>query len=364
MGIDAREEIEGEDDRVDFVAFTRAKESLAVFLPSDSRKRDEMADRYIINGKCAQEASSETAPETFGVHGNFVEAWKYFVSRDVKKADELLRNETADSWLRGMVGSFFATLDHMSFSGVTESVGDPYGYLLNRIFGLSSFSESSASAQRFGTRMHHLFEQYGMGKHRDEDLQTSDEKAAFSNFLKCMETIKSNYGDFSFFAVEQEMSEGVKEVFGIDEDFKLTAKIDAILKHRSGYLIIDYKTDKKLSGDRDRDHRKQLEIYRKAVSLANGIPLDKISYAVVYVNLRGSINTGDIGHSVEFEKKGGDRLMAAFADDARLFMGFRKNPEKFLDRVFEKGPGYFGTNTGYLLDALGREWNLEKTRLR
>jgi hypothetical protein len=211
--------------------------------------------------------------------------------------------------------------------------------------------------------MHHLFEQYGKGLHADENLRTDDERAAFSNFLKCIEGIKSRYGDFSFFAVEQEMSEGVREILGIDEDLKLTGKIDAILKHGKGYLIIDYKTDKKLSGDRDRDHRKQLEIYRKAVSLAHGIPIKSISYAVVYVNLKGNINIGETCHSVEFEKTGGERLMAAFAEDAQMFLEFRKRPGKFLDHVFAKGPGYFGTNTGYLLDALRHEWDREKEKI-
>jgi DNA helicase-2/ATP-dependent DNA helicase PcrA len=362
MGIDAKEEIEGEDDRVDFVAFTRAKEFLSIMLPADSRKRDEMAERYAIKDRCAQEASNESVSETSDPYSRYIEAWKYVVSRDVKKAGELLSAEEPDNWLHGIVGSFFAKLDHVSFSGVTGAVDDPYGYMLNKVFGLSSFSESSASALGFGTRMHHLFEQYGKGLHNDESLRTQEERAAFANFLKCMEDIKSKYGDFAFFAVEQEISEGVREILGINEDFKLTGKIDAILKHGKGYLIIDYKTDKKL-GDRDTEHRKQLEIYRKAVSLMHGVPVESISYAVVYVNLKGNVNIGEIGRSVEFERRGGDRLMAAFAEDAKMFLEFRKRPEKFLDHVFEKGPGYFGTNTGYLLDALRHEWDKEKEKI-
>jgi DNA helicase-2/ATP-dependent DNA helicase PcrA len=364
MGIDATEEIEGENDRVDFVAFTRAKDSLAVILSSDSRNRDEMAERYAIGGVCSQETSSEAVSATFGQHANLVEAWKYFVSGDMERAKKMRGEEGADNWLLGMAASFFATMDHMSFSGVIQTSSDPYAYLLGRVFGLASFSETSKSALGFGTRMHHLFEQYGRGKHSDGDLLNENERMVFSNFLKCMDDIRSKYGKFEFLDVERELSEGVREVLGIGEDFKFTGKIDAILKHGSGCLIIDYKTDKKLSYETDRDHRKQLEIYRKAVSLADKVPLDRISYAVVYVNLRGNVNTGEIGHSVEFEKRGGEKLMSAFAEDAQLFMDFRKAPEKFLDHVFEAGPGYFGTNTGYLFESLRREWETEKARLR
>jgi DNA helicase-2/ATP-dependent DNA helicase PcrA len=364
MGIDATEEIEGENDRVDFVAFTRAKDSLAVILNSDGQNRDEMAERYAIDGVCSQETSSETVSETAGQHSNYIEAWKYFVSKDMEKARKIIGEEIADNWLHGLAASFFAKMDHMSFSGVSQSSSDPYSYLLGRVFGLSSFSETSKSALGFGTRMHHLFEQYGRGKHSDKGLLNENERTVFSNFLKCMDDIKSKYGKFEFLDVERDLSEGVREVFGINEDFRLTGKIDAILKHGSGHLIIDYKTDKKISNDADREHRKQLEVYRKVISLADNMPLGKISYAVVYVNLKGSVNTGEIGHSAAFERRGGDKLMSAFADDARTFIGFKKAPEKFLDHVFEKGPGYFGTSTGYLFESLKREWEAEKTKLR
>ena len=60
--------------------------------------------------------------------------------------------------------------------------------------------------------------------------------------------------------------------------FKLD-KIDAVYKHDSGYILVDWKTSKKISSE----HKRQLAVYKKMYSKLENVPEDKITTCVIYV---------------------------------------------------------------------------------
>ena len=86
-----------------------------------------------------------------------------------------------------------------------------------------------------------------------------------------------------------------------DKTLMFTGFIDAIFQHDSGYLIVDYKTNK--NKNNSSDHKKQLTVYRKMHSILENIAEDKIKIFVVFVALRGGINTGKFDWAIEKESR-------------------------------------------------------------
>ena len=118
-----------------------------------------------------------------------------------------------------------------------------------------------------------------------------------------------------------------------DDAMMFTGKMDAVFKHDKGYLIVDYKTDKKSSDESK--HRRQLVVYRRMLSLAEDVPEDQISTCVIFVALRGGINTGRFDWKMAKETNRGNPYLT-FEGHLQKVLEWKKDPDKFIGELLEK----------------------------
>jgi DNA helicase-2/ATP-dependent DNA helicase PcrA len=115
-----------------------------------------------------------------------------------------------------------------------------------------------------------------------------------------------------------------------DKSLMFKGFVDAIFEHDNGYIIVDYKSDK--NTNYSSDHKKQLAVYRKMHSVLNNIPEEKIKIFVVFVALRGSINTGKFDWSIEKENK---NAFPTFEKHLRTVLSWREDPKKFIKDLLD-----------------------------
>ena len=118
-GINVDEEIEEESLRVDFVAFTRAKEKLIVI--ADNRS----SENYHIEGLSVIEVDdSKDAPVATHTNEGLSEAYSLFVAGRFSASEKLLKDGGA--WLEKYIEDYFKNIDHLSYSNITK---EPYQFL-------------------------------------------------------------------------------------------------------------------------------------------------------------------------------------------------------------------------------------------
>ena len=148
-----------------------------------------------------------------------------------------------------------------------------------------------------------------------------DLKKALENAMKGITELEQKFPGLKFDEAEKELSIDLSSLTNYTGNLKFTGKIDAVFKHDAGTLLVDWKTDKKATSE----HKQQLAAYKKAYSIQEGIPEDEIQTCVVYVSLRGSINTG------KFD------LLVDHAGNYNFFKTFETHLEKILEWIDEPG---------------------------
>jgi len=115
-----------------------------------------------------------------------------------------------------------------------------------------------------------------------------------------------------------------------DDRLIFTGKIDTVFEHNDGYLIVDYKTDK--NSDKASEHKRQLSVYRKMYSKLKNIPEEKITIFIIFLALRGSVNTGKFDRLVEKEKR---NAFPTFEEHLRKVLEWKQNPSKFIQDLLD-----------------------------
>jgi DNA helicase-2/ATP-dependent DNA helicase PcrA len=115
-----------------------------------------------------------------------------------------------------------------------------------------------------------------------------------------------------------------------NDDLMFRGFIDAIYKYDNGYLIIDYKTDK--TTNYSPDHKRQLAVYRKMHSILENIEENKIKIFVVFVSIRGSINTGKFDWAIEKENR---NAFPTFENHLRKVLDWKQDPKKFIQDLLD-----------------------------
>ena len=108
--------------------------------------------------------------------------------------------------------------------------------------------------------------------------------------------------------------------------------LDLVFKHNDGILIIDWKTDK--DDKKASVHKRQLAVYKKMYSELYNIPPEKITTCVIFVALRGSINTGKFDSKIEFGTR--DSVFATFEEHLQHVLEWKKDPNKFIKELLEQ----------------------------
>ena len=119
-----------------------------------------------------------------------------------------------------------------------------------------------------------------------------------------------------------------------DDDLTFKGKIDALYKHDSGYLEVDWKSSK---NDSDTDvtvYKRQLSVYKKMYSIDMKIPEDEIKTCLVYVALRGNISTGRFGRSKYIGSRDA-QVFKTFEKHLQKVLEWRKDPKKFIKEFID-----------------------------
>ena len=226
-----------------------------------------------------------------------------------------------------MLFSCFENIEHFSYSSVTKV---PYDFLTKNIIKMPY----SSTAMTHGTNVHNALEKIVSGKAKLEDNTDEDELKAIKNGLKRLEEIKKENPGFKIKTSEMKVKLSMKLLTEYSQEDSLTfeGKIDAVFEHDDGIFLIDYKTDK--NANYASHHKRQLAVYKKIYSELEGIPEEKIQTCLIFVALRGGINTGTMESQYDMGGKAGH--FVKFEENLQTVLQWKKNPDEFIKELLEQ----------------------------
>ncbi|MCG2718275.1 MAG: PD-(D/E)XK nuclease family protein, partial [Nanoarchaeota archaeon] len=310
-GINAEEELEEETLRVNFVAFTRAKKKLYVLT-------DKPMDYY--NEYSVKDTFEVADADAYAFSEGKKRAYNLFVNGKFEEAKDLLTTKKA--WLRDFVKDYFRTIDSISFTSISD---DAYDYFTNKILDIHEFS----SAMGLGSEVHRIAEK--ICKKEGYGVVPDKIKPFEENIKKLVQEIETNYPERV--DVENRFSIPLSKLLGTAETLNFTGMIDAIFKNGGKYMIVDWKTDKNIK--RGSKHRQQLEVYRRAYSILEGVPLDDIRVAIGFVGLRPTINTGHITSKLDMLQPQA-KSFETFSKKVHNLLSWKNNVDTFFENLIEQ----------------------------
>ena len=318
-GKDSRGDLDQEDVRVDFVAFTRAKKKLSIV------KKPTNGNRFYIEGKTILKDPPET------VSGRqqrklYDEAYALFLSGNPEASRSLL--EERKKWVREAVASYFQGLNSISFSMVSTST-KPFEFLKRYVLAIPLTTKALSR----GTRIHKIAEDL----FTVEPEVSEEDKVYFENIKRIHGEIENKYS-MKQIEAEKNMQMDLEKAFPeMKEADGLTfnGKIDAVFSDGYGnnHLILDYKTDR--TADYASEHRQQLSVYRRIYSVGTGIPESRIKVALGYVSLRGTVNTGKIDYRLD-DTDPRPSAMDTFRKHLGELIHYRNDPEYFIEALMSR----------------------------
>ena len=287
--LNVKEELEEEILRINFVAFTRAKSKLYILT---EKVEDFLNDSSELSDvKITENLTSDLKSKALREYNLFLT--KNFIDSNYSK-----------EWIIDYVKNYFANLSSLSYSRVTSNA---YEYLKNNILRISEPNE----ALELGLRVHEFAKKLFDG----ESFETKEKNLVIikKNILQILKEVNETYLE----NYESELPFGIDltQISATNERIKFSGKIDAIFKNGDEYLILDWKTDK--NSDRASEHRRQLEVYRKAFAVAENIPIEKIKIGIAFVAMR-------------------DPLKHTAGESIKLPMLDLNQPKKIAFETFEK----------------------------
>jgi DNA helicase-2/ATP-dependent DNA helicase PcrA len=302
--INVEEELDEETLRINFVAFTRAKEKLVILTDKVNDYLNDYAELKNIDVEEDVCLELDEAKK---------KAFTLFINKRFDEAKELL--DSKNNWIKGFVEEHFKGMEHISFSALPSKA---YEYLVNRILNIRKVSY----ATNLGSEVHHAASQIILGK----EYPASDEAKPFvENARKVIDEIKKDYPEVV--GVEMRFEPMLKDLGGFDCSLRFQSYIDAVFKNNDEYLIVDWKTDKKESNAYK--HRQQLEAYKRVFSAKEGVALDKIKAAIGFIGLRGTINTDVVGFKLDM-KQPGNSSFNTFSRKVNLLLSWIEDSDRFF----------------------------------
>ena len=317
LGRDVREELDEEDLRVDFVAFTRAKDELCMVL------NERQVESYSSGN--VQVSTSESEGRAMATPWKYDEAYSLFLSG--RKEESIKAVRRGKNWLGEAVEEYFSSKIKLSYS-LLNGIDKSYGFLKENILGINGYATRGL---RTGSDVHALAE--ARFKH---GISQGGVEARYLQYFLNIEAIDKEIKEKH--SAEQIGAEIPFEVplsamFGYrgSEGLYFKGKIDAVYRSESGrILILDWKTDKTKANAVD--HRKQLAVYRKAYSVMEGVDETMIDVALGFIGLKGNVNTGRLDCSLDAAKPRKSQL-ETFGKHVLKFLEYRSKPEEFLKAV-------------------------------
>jgi len=320
-GINLEDEVAEESLRIDFVALTRAKEKLFIVCDDEPIAK---AFHYQNLSEFEVDEAEEENITTSTISNRLAEAYSLFVDGRWDDSKKLL--ESKETWLKEFIYSYFQNIEHFSYSSVTKV---PYDFLSKNIIKKPYGSQ----ALNFGSNVHNALEKIVSGKAKVEDYTDEDEVKAIKNGLERLEELKKENPGFKIKATEMNVKVSIKSLTAYTETDNLMFKgfIDAVFEHDGGIFLVDYKTDK--NTNYASHHKRQLAVYKKMYSKLEGIPEEKIETCIIFVALRGGINTGKSDSGVDFGRR---NVYGTFEHHLQTVLEWKKNPDEFIKELIEQ----------------------------
>lgn len=310
-GINVDEELEEETLRVNFVAFTRAKEKLIIISDKATDYQNEFSEI-----KSVEEITTESVTDLNESEKN---AFTFFVNKDYEKAKSMLHKK--DYWLIDYISQHFEQLSSISYTAVKQ---DPFKYLKENILKISEFSDQML----IGSEVHKAAENLL----NENTFDVSKEVLPFvDNIKSIINEIKIEYPHV--YEVEKLFDINLSEICDEKPDIRFRGKIDAIFKNKEGFLIVDWKTNRDSS--QSSDYRRQLECYRRAFCEQNSIGFDEVDVAIAYVGLRSPVNADEYKYELD-RKDPGKNVFNTFIKHVNVILGWKKDPQSYLDQLLEQ----------------------------
>ncbi len=299
-------ELEEELLRIDFVAYTRAKNELYLIVDSAKDYMNEHSEPLEIEAENTSMDFEEKQKR----------AYNLFLNKDYEGAKRLL--DTKKPWLKPFIADHFANLEHISFSKLTT---DPYKYFMQNILQLRE--ESFATS--LGSNVHDMIQSYLEGK---EVAPEGQEKPFFENAKGLIKDIRKDYPDFV--EAEHELHIPLNTIVDTKDKMHFKGYIDAIFTNGDKYLIADWKTSR--STDSASEYRRQLELYKRAYAKEKDIKPENIKVMIGFIGLRQVINNGKVYSSADSAQPR-QNVFETLQRHFRKFLEWKANPETFLEEL-------------------------------
>ncbi len=299
-------ELDEEQLRIDFVAYTRAKNELYIIAENG---------RDYLN-----EHSKYLEIEAENISANFEEkqrrAYSMFINRNYEEARKML--ETNKTWLRSFVNDHFANIEHISFSKLNT---EPYYYFMQNILQL----REENFATNLGSNVHDLIQSYLNNEKADPGEK---ERPFFENAKELIKEIKKEYPEFV--EAEHQVYIPLNKIVETDDKMYFKGYIDAIFRNGNDYLLADWKTSK--SKGSSSEYRRQLELYRRAYATEKGVNPERIKVAIGFIGLRQVINNQRVYSEID-KMQPKANVYETLQKHFKKFLEWKKNPDIFLDEL-------------------------------
>ena len=324
--IDVGDEILEESLRIDFVACTRAKDKL--FIIGD----EAISNSFQIENLSEIELDTVDKDQTASslVSAKYSEAYSLFVAGRYSESQTALKNDNV--WLEEYIHSYFKNVDHFSYSNI---ITDPYQFLMRSIVKKPFVS----TAADYGNKVHKGLQNIMKGKTKLEDY-SEDEQKSIKNGLDAVDELKKEYPGLTplvnsdgTLGVESYEKVSISKIttYAEKDPFFFSGYIDLIFQHNDGIILVDWKTDKNITNAAK--HKRQLQVYKKMHAEFCNISEDKIKACVIFVALRGSVNTGKYEKKIDFVTRD---TYSTFEDHLQKVLEWKKEPTEFIEKLVEQ----------------------------
>ena len=181
----------------------------------------------------------------------------------------------------------------------------------------------------FGDAIHKIIEKLLVGKTKITDY-SGNEKVTLENVGLAEKELSKIFPGLQLVDTEMKFQDfPISEITDYSGNVTLDGKIDAVYKHNDGVLLVDWKTNKKSESY----HKQQVEFYKKVYAKLENVPEDKITTCVVYLSLRGSINTGSLETKLDFVERGNP--FGTFEKHLKQILEWKDDPKKFIEKILQ-----------------------------
>ena len=190
--------------------------------------------------------------------------------------------------------------------------------------------QGSSPATRFGNNVHNAIRLIN-NKMAGPDNFEGEVKKAVENMILATEELKKQFPGLDFLSdkSEQTLAMPLQDLIAYSgTPMEFNGKMDAVFKHDKGILIVDYKTD--INNRDSAKHKRQLAAYKKMYSKLFNEPEHKISTCVMFVALRGGVNTGKFDCELDFGKRD---VFSTFEEHLLKIIGWKQDPQSFINEL-------------------------------